>query len=103
MNIESRILKLCFMNIRGQTKLTLIKQNQIEDFIKMYRIDILFMQEVEICNDTFSECSFISSSYNIVSNNSNNGYGTACLIKSDLDYSDVKCDTSGRAIIFKFW
>ena len=88
------------MNIKGQTKLSTEKQRQIEDFVKLYKLDILNMQEIEICDDTFAECNLISTSYNIISNNSDNGYGTACLVKSNLDFSNVKCDTSGRAIFF---
>ena len=89
------------MNIQRQTKLDLVKQRQIEDFVKYNKIDILNVQEIDISDDTFSECNFISSSFNIIPNNSDNGYGTACLIRSDLDYSNVRCDTSGRAILFK--
>ena len=88
------------MNIQGQTKLPLIKQVQIEDFVKQNKIDILHMQEIEICDETFFECNFLSSSFNILSNNSNNGYGTASLIRADLEVTNVKFDTSGRAIVF---
>ena len=43
------------MNIQGQTKLPLAKQLQIEDFVKINKIDILHMQEVQICDETFSD------------------------------------------------
>ena len=88
------------MNIHGQSKLPLVKQKQIEDFVKQNKIDILHLQEIEICDETFSACDLLSSSYNLLSNNSMNSYGTASLLRADLDYSNVKCDTNGRAIVF---
>ena len=88
------------MNIQGQTKLPLSKQLQIEDFVKFNNIDILHIQEIDICDESFSECNLLSSSYNILSNNSRNKYGTASIIRSDLDFANVRCDTAGRAIIF---
>ena len=98
--IESSILTISFMNIHGQTKLPLVKQLQIQDFIKFKKIDILHMQEIQVDEDTFSECDFISSSYVIISNNSGNNYGTASLVRADLEFRNVRCDTSGRAIVF---
>ena len=88
------------MNIQRQTKLPLTKQLQIEDFVKKYKIDILHIQEIEICEETFCDCNFISESFNILSNNSENGFGTASLIRADLEYTNVKFDTTGRAIVF---
>ena len=35
-----------------------------------------------------------------MSNNSENGYGIASLIRADLEYTNVKFDTAGRAIVF---
>ena len=98
--LECSFLTISYMNIHGQTKLPLVKQLQIQDFLKYKNIDILHMQEIEIGEETFSECDFISSSFNIISNNCENKYGTATLIRADLDYRNVRCDTSGRAIVF---
>ena len=78
------VLKIGFMNIRGQTGLTSQKQLQIESFIIREKIDILHLQEINISDDSFSSCSEISSSYNIIANNAINKYGTATIIKSDL-------------------
>ena len=39
-------------------------------------------------------------SYNIISNNSLNEYGTLCIVKNSLDISDIKFDTEGRVITF---
>ena len=72
MNQENNILSIAYMNIQGQSNLTTVKQLQIQDFIKYNKIDILHMQETEICENTFSDCEFISSSLNLVSNNSVN-------------------------------
>ena len=42
MNRENSILTIAFMNIQGQTKLPLVKQVQIEDFVKQFNIDIKY-------------------------------------------------------------
>ena len=73
---------------------------QIEDFVKQNKVDILHIQEIEICEESFCDCNFLSESFNILSNNSENGYGTASLIRADLEYTNVKFDTAGRAIVF---
>ena len=99
-SLDNRILTISYMNIHGQSNLTTVKQLQIQDFIKYKNIDVLHLQEIEIDEDTFSECDYISSYFNIISNNSVNKYGTASLIRSDLEYGNVRCDTSGRAIMF---
>ena len=88
------------MNIHGQSKLPTFKQLQIQDFIKFNKIDILQMQEIDVDEETFSECEYISSNFNLISNNNETKYGTASLIRSDLEYKNTRCDTSGRAIVF---
>ena len=93
-------LNISYMNIHGQTKLPTVKQLQIQDFLKYNKIDILHLQEVLIDDESFSSCDFISSTFNIISNNSENTFGTASLIRSDLEFRNVRCDTSGRAIVF---
>ena len=77
------------MNIHGQTKLPTNKQLQIEDFLKYKKIDILHLQESDIDAETFCDCNFISSSFNIISINSESKYGTASLIRSDLNFENV--------------
>ena len=100
MNTNSRILTISYMNVHGQTKLPTVKQLQIEDFLKYNKIDILHLQESDLDPDSFSTCNFISSSFNIISNNSETKYGTASIIRSDLNFANVRCDTAGRAIVF---
>ena len=78
-------LTVGFLNILGQTKLKQPKQNQIQFIMQEHKIDILHLQETNILEDTFKNCNLISSSYNIISNNSPTNYGTSCLIKSDLE------------------
>ena len=100
MNQENNILSIAYMNIQGHSNLTTVKQLQIQGFVKYNKIDILHMQETEICENTFSDCEYISASFNLISNNSVNQYGTATLVRSDLEFRNLRCDTSGRAIIF---
>ena len=66
---SSNTLTLAYMNIRGQTGLDETKQVQIESFIKSYKIDILNCQEINISENSFSSCNFITSSYDIITNN----------------------------------
>ena len=99
-NLENSILTVSYMNIHGQTKLPTVKQLQIQDFIKYNKIDILQMQEINIDDETFSECDYLSSNFNLISNNSETKYGTASLVRSDLEFRNVRCDTKGRAIVF---
>ena len=88
------------MNSRGQTGLNSTKQLQIESFIIREKLDILNLQEINIIEDSFSSCNTICSSFNIISNNAANKYGTASIIKSDFSPSSVLFDTKGRAIVF---
>ena len=74
---STTVLKVGFINIRAQTGLHLPKQVQIEQFIRENNLDILHLQESNIEEETFSECKLISSSFNIIVNNSQNKYGTA--------------------------
>ena len=89
-----------FMNIKGQSKLHIEKQLQIEEFLKRYKCDILHLQETNIEQETFSTCNYISSNYNILQNNSLSHYGTASLVKSDFAVENIRCDTAGRVLIF---
>ena len=86
--------------MHGQTNLTEAKQVQLEDFIKFNKIYIAHLQETEICDDTFSTCSFISSSFDIHANNAANKYGTSSLVKNIYSVENLRCDTAGRAILF---
>ena len=74
-NNKNNILKIAYINVHGQSKLTVSKQVQIEDFIKYNRIDVAHLQEIDICDETFTECNFISSSFNTIINNAENKYG----------------------------
>ena len=94
------ILKIAYLNCHGQTGLSLSKQLQIEDFIKQNKVDILHLQETFIEEDSFSQCKFISSNFNIIHNNSHNKYGTASLVKFYLPAQDVILHHSGRIILF---
>ena len=60
---ENNILTISYMNIHGQSKLPTVKQLQIQDFIKYNKNDILQMQEIEIDDETFTECEYLSSNF----------------------------------------
>ena len=88
------------MNIRGQTGLELSKQFQIENFVKVHNIDILNCQEINVEKETFKQCHYLTSSYEIISNNASNKYGTCSIIKNSFRFSNLKMDSGGRIIIF---
>ena len=102
MSSPESTLKVATLNIQGQSGLNITKQKQIEDFVKHNKIDILHCQEIETCSNSFQDCSFISSSFNLLSNNSPiNKYGTASLVRNDLYVENVKMDTNDRALVFE--
>jgi exonuclease III len=96
----SSVLSIGFINICGQTGLSTAKQVQIESFLVKQKIDILHLQEINICDDSFSSCDTICSSYNIISNNAPSKYGTASLIKTDFIPENTLLDSNGRVIVF---
>ena len=95
-----KTINIAFMNVRGQTGLDFAKQLQIENFLKTYKIDILNCQEINIIEDSFSNCEYVTSTYNIISNNAQNKYGTCCLVSSNYTTENVKTDVNGRVITF---
>ena len=101
-NLLSSCLNVAFVNCVGQSKFNLAKQLEIQTFIRSHRLDILHLQEVKIEHDSFSECPFISSNFNILSNNTPNDtcYGTASLVRCDLEVTNFHVDNNGRAIVF---
>ena len=94
------ILTIGYINVRAQTGLPISKQLRIEAFSKHNNCDIVHLQEANIEEETFSSCNFIQSSYNIIENNSTNKYGTASLVKTDLQIENIRCDSEGRVIVF---
>ena len=92
-------IRIAYINICGQSGLNTAKKLQIQDFLRQNRIDVCHFQEIETETCTFNECSFISSMYNLVSNNSYNKYGTASLVSYNLPISNVQTDNNGRVIV----
>ena len=88
------------MNIHGQSGLGEPKQIQIKNFMKFYKIDILNCQEINIDEDSFSNCDFISSSFSIITNNAQNKYGTCSIVSNNYVPDNVKVDTNGRVLAF---
>ena len=97
---DKEFLVISYLNLRGQTGLPVEKQFQVENFIKENHCDILHLQEAQIDEDTFSECNYIANNYSLISNNAENKYGTASIVKNDLIVENVMCDTKGRVLIF---
>ena len=53
---ETNILRISYLNIRGQTGLPIQKQLQIENLLKYSQTDILHLQETDVDQNTFKEC-----------------------------------------------
>ena len=95
-------LTLAFINCVGQSKFPLPKQLEIQNYIRSHKIDILHLQEVMIDDTSFSECHYVRNNFNLFSNNTpgNTPYGTASLVRSDIEVSNILTDNAGRIIIF---
>ena len=95
-------LTVAFINCVGQSRLPISKQLEIQGYVSTHRIDILHLQECKMDDDTFSQCSFITSNFNLFSNNKpdDSFYGTATLVRSDLEVTNIHTDNNGRAIVF---
>ena len=97
---SSKILTQAYLNVHGQTGLTVTKQKQIQDFIRRNQIDILHCQENNIDEESFSTCNYIISNFTIIQNNAQNRYGTASLVRNEFSPENIRLDTLGRAIFF---
>ena len=99
--LENKFLIISYLNLRGQTGFTVEKQLQVEQFLKQNSCDILHLQEAQFEDDTFRECKYIEANYSVITNNAENKYGTASIVKNDLMVENVMCDTKGRILIFE--
>ena len=97
---QQNVLTIAYVNMHGQSGMSDSKQVQLEDFIKFNRKDIAHLQEAEISDETFTACNFITSSFNLYTNNAENKYGTSSLVKSVYTVENLRQDTACRAIIF---
>ena len=61
MEDNNSTLTIAYMNVRGQTGMDIVKQLQIENFLKFYKIDILHCQEINILQDSFNSCEHVTS------------------------------------------
>ena len=53
--MDDVILTVAFINIRGQSGLTIRKQLQIESFIRYNKCDIINLQEINIDDESFCQ------------------------------------------------
>ena len=97
-----KTIEIAYLNCVGQTKFTIAKQLEIQNYICEQNLDILHLQECMIESDTFSKCGHIKSNFNIITNNTPNNtyYGTASLVRSDLEITNIHTDDQGRVIVF---
>ena len=95
-------LTIAFINCVGQSKFSFPKQLEIQSYLRSHKIDILHLQECMIDEDSFSECHYVRNNFNVFSNNTpgNTPYGTASLVRCDIEVTNILTDDSGRIIIF---
>ena len=93
-------LNIAYLNIMGQSKLTIAKQNQIEYFIKAHDLDILHLQESFIEESTFETCNFIRDNYQILFINNESRYGVCSIVHNSLPTTNEIYHPSGRLLSF---
>ena len=95
-------ISIAYINCVGQSKFPIAKQLEIQSFISAQNLDIIHLQECKIDEDSFANCGFVSSNFNIFSNNKpdESYFGTASLVRSDLDVSNIHKDDDGHVIVF---
>ena len=87
-------INIAYINCYGQSKLPISKQLEIQSFICQNKLDIIHLQEIKIYEDSFAQFGYVTSNFNIFANNKPDGsyYGTASLVRSGLDVSDINTD-----------
>ena len=95
-------LNVAYINCYSQSKFPISKQLEIQNFICQNNLDVVHLQEIKVDQDSFSQCNFISMNFNIFANNKPDGshYGTASLVRSDLDVTDIHTNNDGQIIVF---
>ena len=83
-------LLVATLNLRGQTRMPLSKLLQLEELLKTIKPAIVFFQESQLQNNTFENCPYINSNFQLLINNSPTGYGTGALINNSLKVDNVK-------------
>ena len=98
---DSLVITVAYVNCVGQSKFSVSKQLEIQSFVCSNNIDILHMQECRMDDDTFSQCGFLTSNFNLFSNNTPNesNYGTATMVRSDIEVTNIHTDNEGRVIV----
>ena len=96
--MKQQVINMATINCHAQTKMTLVKQLQIDQLLAQYDLDILLCQETAIIDGTFRECQNVMNNYKIIYNNAGNNYGTSILIKNSIEVSEISMDTQGRII-----
>ena len=96
----TKSIRVGFLNIMGQSRLSTSKQNQIEHFLKSQQLDILHLQETFIEEDSFSACRTISNNYQILFINNDIKFGVCSLVHKSLSVSKEIFHPSGRFLAF---
>ena len=58
-NSVQNYITLAYINIHGQTGLEYAKQVQIKQFVRLYKVDIVHCQEIDINSESFEKCDYI--------------------------------------------
>ena len=98
--LPDQFLTIGSLNVRGQLALSEARILNLVDFIKQYKIDILNLQETNLNDDSFEKNDFLSQNYQFIYNNAPNGFGTAVILKNDINFSNMKIDTKGKMICY---
>ena len=93
-------ISIAFINCVGQSKFPVAKQLESQSYIFTQKLDIIHLQEYKIDEDSFSNCGFITKNFHIFTNNKpvDSFYGTATLVRSNIDVTNIHTDDDGRVI-----
>ena len=93
-------ISIAFINCVGQSKFPVAKQLESQSYIFTQKLDIIHLQECKIDEDSFSNCGFITKTFHIFTNNKpvDSFYGTATLVRSNIDVTNIHTDDNGRVI-----
>ena len=97
---KPNVLKVAFLNIQGQLKFTQARKDQIEHVIKSNQLDVLHLQETNICDGEFDLCHHISNNFQIIAQNNESGFGVCSLIHKRFVIENLFLHPSGRILCF---
>ena len=96
---QTKVVKIGWVNLFGQTSLSGPKQLEVEAFIVKNDLSILMLQESNLSDDSFASCHTIKEHFSTLKNNASSGFGTAMLYRNDIVPENIRMDDNGQVIV----